>query len=146
MEIQICPMAEVHLSQVLEIEKSSFPVPFSENLFQMELRLSVAHMYVGGGGERVVGYFDFWHIGPEIHLINIAVHPDCRHQGVGGQFIRFMIDYAKGHEVKEIYLDVRESNAVAIHLYERFGFKAVAVRDAYYEDNKENAFVMELRL
>ena len=144
--LTIQPMTPEHLPEVLAIEKVSFPLPFSENLFQMELHLSVAHMMVGCDGKKVVGYFDFWHIAPEIHLINIAVHPEYRQQGVGSQFMNAMIQYGRAHQVKEIYLDVRESNWRAMRLYEKFHFKPVAVRDAYYQDNKENAIVMGLSL
>ena len=147
LDMNIRPMTPEDLPQILAIEEVSFPVPFSENLFHMELNLSVAHMFVGVvDREKIVGYFDFWHIGPEIHLINIAVAPTYRQQGVGGQFMQSMMDFAKKHEVKEFYLDVRESNHKAIQLYERFGFQSMAIRDAYYTDNKENAIVMGLLL
>jgi [ribosomal protein S18]-alanine N-acetyltransferase len=139
-------MTRTHMAEVMKIERASFSTPFSENLFQMELNLSVAHMFVGLDKGQVVGYFDFWHIGPEIHLINIAVSPKCRRQGIGKQFMEEMIQFAHDHQVKELILDVRESNDNAIGLYGQFGFKPMAIRDAYYQDNQENAIVMGLHL
>ena len=39
-------------------------------------------------------------------------------------------------------LEVRASNGAAIRLYERFGFRPVAMMKSYYPDNGEDAVVM----
>jgi len=69
--MSIRPMSRDDLSQVLAIEKVSFPLPFSQNLFHMELDLNIAHMLVADEGEAILGYLDFWHVDRELHVINI---------------------------------------------------------------------------
>ena len=113
-------MSRDDLSQVLAIEKVSFPLPFSQNLFHMELDLNIAHMLVAHEGEAILGYLDFWHVDRELHVINIAVDPKLRGQGVGAQLMQYMLDYAKKQKAELIYLDVRESNESAIKLYRNF--------------------------
>jgi [ribosomal protein S18]-alanine N-acetyltransferase len=145
MQMEIVTMTAEHLPQVLEIERESFPLPFSENLFHMELDLDIAHMLVAQEGERVLGYLDFWHVDDEMHVINIAVALKSRGQRIGNALMRYLVDYADKNQVVQIYLDVRASNKAAIALYQSFSFEQIDVRKGYYEDNKEDALVMVRR-
>ena len=77
-EIVIERMKIEDLDQVLAIENVSFPTPFTENLFRMELKLQLAQIYVARGEGKVVGYIDYWNVGHEAHVITIAVHPEWR--------------------------------------------------------------------
>lgn len=144
--ISIVPMTQGDLPQVLAIEEASFPRPFSQKLFETELQLSIAHLYVAKEETGLVGYIDFWDAGAEIHLINIAVHPERRHQGIGARLMERLLDYASQNRVGEIYLDVRVSNKTAIALYAKFGFKEISVRKGYYQDNNEDALLMSLMI
>lgn len=135
-------MCREDLPQVLAIERESFPLPFSENLFHMELGLNIAHMLVAVEGETVCGYVDFWHVDNEMHVINIAVDQKLRGRGIGAILMDSVLNYAQEQSVDHIYLDVRESNYRAIALYRRFGFEQVDVRKGYYQDNQEDALVM----
>lgn len=144
--IQIRPMTKEDLPRVLAIEKVSFPTPFSEHLFLIELNLSIAHLDVILVDGLVAGYIDYWLLPGEMHLINIAVAPDQRGKGVGHALMEYLLTFARRHKVTEIQLDVRRSNDVAIHLYERFGFQVVGVRKNYYQNNREDAFMMTCSL
>ncbi|MBI4374126.1 MAG: ribosomal protein S18-alanine N-acetyltransferase [Deltaproteobacteria bacterium] len=130
------------LEEILAIENVSFPTPYTLRLFQTELYLDIAHLLVARQRGKVVGYIDFWHVGPEIHLVNIAVHPDSRRHRIGESLIKTMIRYGEENRIEEIYLDVRVSNKAAIALYEKYGFRTSSVRKAYYKDNNEDALVM----
>ncbi len=144
--IEIRQMTRDDLPQVLVIEKASFPLPFSENLFHMELDLNIAHMMVAVSGEQVLGYLDFWHVDSELHVINIAVGVEARQQGIGSRLLDYLLAYGEEHSADRSYLDVRESNQAAIGLYEKFGFERIDVRKGYYQDNEEDALVMQLKL
>ncbi len=125
------------LPQVLAIENASFPVPFSENLFRMELKLDVANLYVAretneSPDARIIGYIDYWHVEDEFHLITFAVHPASRRRHVGEALMNFMLEEAHQKTVKKITLDVRPSNTVALALYAKLGFRQIAVRKGYY--------------
>ncbi len=134
------------LNGILEIEEVSFSSPFSYSLFETELTLEIAHLYVAHQGNELVGYIDFWRIGWEVHLINIAISPRHRRTGIGTELMKFLIEGAKENAVGKIYLDVRRSNQPAISLYQKFGFETVGVRKEYYRDNDEDALVMSLAL
>lgn len=139
-------MTEADLPDVLAIEQASFPTPFTLNLFKMEMNLNVAHLFVARQSGRVVGYVDFWRVGPEAHLITIGVDPKARKMGVASQLVSFMLEDLKKNRVESISLDVRPTNAAAMKLYEKFGFRQVGVRKRYYQDNDEDALVLGLTL
>lgn len=134
------------LPAVLAIENVSFATPFTENLFRMELDLNVAHLYVARKDGAVVGYIDYWRVGPEVHLITVAVHPDWRKHKIGSTLVEFMLEDAQKNSVEQISLDVRPSNEAAISLYRKFGFQKTGLRKGYYRDNNEDALVLGLSL
>jgi len=102
-------MTREDLPMVMAIERESFPLPFSENLFHMEMGLNIAHMLVAKAGGDIFGYMDYWHVDAEMHVINIAVATQQRKRGVGGMMMEYLIDYGSQHKVERIFLDVRES-------------------------------------
>lgn len=145
-ETAIQKMTEADLPEVLAIEQASFPTPFTLNLFKMELNLSVAHLFVARQSGKIVGYIDYWRVGPEAHLITIGVDPHSRKSGVGTELVNHMIDDLKKHRVEVVSLDVRPTNAAALRLYQKFGFRQVGIRKKYYQDNDEDALVLGLTL
>jgi ribosomal-protein-alanine N-acetyltransferase len=130
------------LPQVMAIENVSFPLPFSENLFRMELNLDVARLYVERMDDTIVGYIDYWHVGSEFHVITIATDPECRRRGIGSALMEFMLEDAGRNSVKLITLDVRPSNTEALALYRKYGFEQSGVRKRYYQDNGEDALIL----
>ena len=139
-------MKEEDLPAVLAIENVSFATPFTENLFRMELNLNVAHLCVARKNGVVLGYIDYWRVGPEVHLITIAVQPESRKHKIGSILVEFMLDDARKNSAEQVSLDVRSSNDAAISLYHKFGFQKTGLRKAYYRDNNEDALVLGLSL
>jgi [ribosomal protein S18]-alanine N-acetyltransferase len=134
------------LDRILEIERASFPQPYSRDIFEEELTLDIAYPMVLRLGGIIVGFIDYWVVKNEIHLINVAVDVAYRHQGWGSFLVEHLEKAAYQHEATKIFLDVRESNLAAIQLYQKFGYKKVGVRRRYYSDNGENALVMAKHL
>lgn len=88
----------------------------------------------------IVGYLAFEQIADEGSIIEIAVRPDCRRQGIAKSLIESASDASEG--LGEVFLEVRESNIPAVALYERLGFERIAFRRDYYDAPKENAVIM----
>jgi ribosomal-protein-alanine N-acetyltransferase len=82
----------------------------------------------------------------EVHISNIAVHPEWRGQGLGALLLLHMLFHALEHEAVVVQLEVRENNVAAQRLYERFGFEKVGRRKKYYRDTGEDALLMDLDL
>jgi len=135
-------MLEVDLEQVVEIEKTSMPSPWSKELFEEELKRERAYYFVVEYGGRVAGYMGFWEAPQEAHIINLAIAPVFRNLGLGQEMIERCLDFAQKRGARLATLEARESNASARRLYEKCGFRTVAIRKKYYSDNQEDAIVM----
>jgi ribosomal-protein-alanine N-acetyltransferase len=143
--LTILPMKEEDINEVLEIENLSFLDPWTRRMYLSEVREKEASFFVVAKLEnRIIGYGGFWLIVDEAHLVNLAVHPDCRRQGIGTQIMRYLLNLAKQLGAKRATLEVRASNKIAQKFYAKFGFVTIALRKKYYPDTKEDAVIMWL--
>jgi ribosomal-protein-alanine N-acetyltransferase len=140
------------LPQVIAIERRVFPTPWSLAMFVLELSkqsgICLAATERGADGEwRLIGYLICSRYDTVWHVMNVAVDSDHQRRGVASALLaelygRVGDNLAGTGEQARFTLEVRRSNAVAIHLYEREGFRAAGVRRRYYQDNGEDALVM----
>jgi ribosomal-protein-alanine N-acetyltransferase len=153
--MRIEPMRLRDLDEVLAIERASFPHPWSRHAFAYELTDNrVAHLWVIRAGEPagvaaaapIVGYLCLWLIADEVHVTNVAVHPDHRGRGVARHLLGTLLETYRQQGASRAALEVRPSNDSAVRLYERFGFRRVGLRKGYYFDSGEDALLMEARL
>jgi ribosomal-protein-alanine N-acetyltransferase len=146
-DLTLEPMTLEDLDDVLVIERASFQTPWSRGAFRYELTQNrVARCSVARWRGRLVGYLCLWEIGHEIHVTNLATHPDVRRHGVARVLLGGVLDDARGRAVTLAFLEVRPTNTEALGLYERFGFRVIGRRKGYYFDTGEDALVMEARL
>lgn len=140
----IVPMLRSDVDIVSRIARESFTTPWTQAIFENELNRDWAEVRVlrSGKGERICGFVNFWIIGEEIHLHNLAVFPSMRRRGYGRALLLDMFQIAKNHSVRTVLLEVRCSNEVAINLYKSVGFRNIAIRPRYYSDNQEDALIM----
>ena len=136
------PMLEVDLDRVVEIEKASMPSPWSRELFEAELKRDLARYFIMEAGGKVAGYMGYWEAPEEAHIINLAVGPEFRQKGLGLKMMEYCLGFAAQRGAKLATLEVRQSNEAAQRLYEKCGFRVVAIRKKYYSDNQEDAIVM----
>ena len=136
------------LDEVLAIEKRCFTNPWSREMFMGELeRGDVVRAFVARTAEHAVaGYCSAWLITDELHINNLAVRPECRRDGVGRALVEHALGEAAREGARRATLEVRRSNAPALRLYERLGFKAAGVRRLYYTNPHEDALVLWLEL
>lgn len=142
MDIKIEPMDYSCLDAIMDINKLSFPICWSRDSFENELKNVFATYLVAKDGENVVGYGGMWIIIDEGHITNIAVHPHYRGKGIGDLLLNSMINNCSEKKVKAMTLEVRSSNIAAQNLYTKHGFIPEGRRKKYYEDNGEDAILM----
>ena len=90
----------------------------------------------------LLGYVGQWYMAGEAHIVSIAVREGFRRQGVGELLLIGSVEMALRRDAQVVTLEVRVSNAPAIALYEKYGFRQVGMRRRYYADNGEDAFIM----
>ena len=136
------PLQETVLDDVLDIEKVSFPEPWSRRLFQQEIRHDSSVFIVMKASDKIVGYGGFWQVLDEAHITNLAIVPERRRIGLGSVLLGRLLEMAHEKGTRRATLEVRETNVAAINLYRKFGFEAVAVRKNYYAKTHEDAIIM----
>ena len=142
-------MRREDLPTVLEIERRSFAQPWSRAFFEKELATPFARLLVaveeGRAGPTVVGYTCRWRVTDEVHVLNVAIHPERRGRGFGRLLLEAIVGEARSSRARVVYLEVRAGNVVARRLYRSLGFRELGVRRGYYGPGQD-AIVMELRL
>ena len=133
------------LGSVQAIEQVSFRNPWPLHIFEQELTHSWSRLWGAfqpGGSPSLIGYLLFWLVYDEVHILNIATHPDHRRRLIARSLLKRLEDEARRIEARFLTLEVRMSNSAAIGLYEAEGYDVVGRRPRYYTDNAEDALVM----
>ncbi len=144
--IDFRPMIASDVERVMEIERASFPYPWSQAFFYQELKVSCASAVLALAGEQAIGYVIYWLVSGEVDIHNLAVHPGYRRRGVARALLHWVIGDAKERGAGRITLEVRKSNTGAQDLYRSLGFAEQGVRKGYYSDDGEDALAMALDL
>ena len=148
--ISVETMSHGDLEEILEIEKRSFPSPWSRDLFVRELNNRSSKNFVAReeikGMSRLAGYICFWTVAAEAHILNLAVHPSFRRLRTASLLLSHTLDYCRERGIRQVFLEVRSNNRPAQILYGKFGFVVNTIRKGYYNDTREDALVMALDL
>ncbi|HXB63497.1 MAG TPA: ribosomal protein S18-alanine N-acetyltransferase [Solirubrobacteraceae bacterium] len=143
--LEIRRLTYTDLPQVIGIERRAFPTPWSLAMFVLELSkpsgVCLAAVIDSGEGKRLAGYLICSRYETVWHVMNVAVAPEHRGEGVASALLGELYRRV-GDKQARYTLEVRRSNTVAIRLYEREGFRAAGIRRRYYQDNGEDALVM----
>lgn len=130
------------LAQAAALEKACFSVPWSEDSLRTELTNPLSVWLAACDGETLAGYVGAQAVCGEADMMNLAVVPQYRRQGIGAALLRALIDALASRGVYALTLEVRASNAAAIRLYDAQGFRMVGRRRGYYEKPREDALVL----
>ncbi len=137
----IVPMTVETAADVAELEKLCFSDPWSEQSLREECENPLALWLTAVSDDgTVAGYGGIHTLYGEGEIMNIAVHPAYRRQGVAKEVLGALLDAAKDAET--VFLEVRESNEGAIALYEGFGFQQITRRKHYYAHPTEDALIL----
>ena len=106
-----------------------------------ELARPWARLWVARGERRrappAVAFLLAWHVADELHILDVATHPELRRRGYGRALMAQSLAYAKENRIRHLLLEVRKSNQAAIRLYRDVGFFAMGVRKRYYADDED---------
>ena len=148
-QTRIVKMEESDLDEVLSIEASSRQMSWSRQSFVEEMKSPLSFCFLlrgeSGAAERVLGFICFRVIGEESDLLNLAVHSQYRHMGLGKELMGFYIDFCRERQTKMFYLETGISNEAAIHLYQSFDYHPTGVRTKFFR-GKEDALLMARRV
>ena len=130
------------IAQVAEIERQIFSIPWSEKAFRNSMESDNTIYIVAKENDNVAGYAGMYLSFEEGNITNVAVNPLSRRKGIGEKIVRDILNRAYEKGVRDVFLEVRETNSVAIALYEKIGFKEEGIRKNFYDKPRENALIM----
>ena len=138
-------MTSEDITAVSQIDAACFEEPWPKNSFAYELTTDYSICMVATTPEMgVAAAIVVWLIADEAHIATIAVHPDAQGQGVGACLLAHALLAAHQRGAMTSMLEVRVSNLAAIALYHRFGYHEVGIRKNYYQNNNEDALLLDL--
>lgn len=140
--LQLRRLVYSDLPAVLAIERRSFPTPWSLAMFVLELSKPSGICLAAASGNGLAGYLVCSRYADVWHLMNVAVEPERRREGIATVLIERLL--RKVGPDARLTLEVRASNRAAIAMYECFGFRLAGRRRRYYHDNGEDALIMWL--
>ena len=140
--IMLTEMKAEHVPQVAQLEKTCFADPWSEMSIAHELESIWSYWLVAVDGDTVAGYIGSQSSIDESDIMNVAVHPDYRRQGIAESLINKLVEDLSGRGSHALMLEVRASNDPAIALYHKLGFVQVGCRKNYYRNPKEDALIL----
>jgi len=144
MTIELRRLEMRDLDRIEEIERESYPTPWSRSMFAGELAKpsSICLGAFDTESDVLVGYLIISRYVDAWHVMNIAVAPSERRRGIAQHLLERLFELTSSDSRRGYTLEVRVSNANAIRLYERLGFQARGLRRGYYTDNREDALIM----
>lgn len=140
--IEIKEMQFDDLEGVMEIENANFSKPWTETGFFTFLIRDDTLFLVAAEEDRILGYCGIVMAQEEGDITNVSVAKNVQNMGIGQRLMEELLIRTKEKGIQKIFLEVRESNQQAIHVYEKIGFKQISIRKNYYESPVENGFVM----
>lgn len=142
MEYKILSMQEQHIPQIAALEKQCFSDPWSEAAVRSELENPLSLWLAAERNGAVIGYVGSQMVPPEADMMNLAVAPEARRQGIADALIGELIRRLSTKDVTSLSLEVRVSNTAARSLYEKLGFRQIGLRPNYYFHPKEDACIL----
>ena len=142
MEVIIKPLTEEYVDQVCVLEEEAFSMPWHKESFLEMIANENACYLVALIGEEVVASCGLRHIVGEGEITNVVTKNTMRGKGIGRQILLQLLEEGTKMGAEAFTLEVRVSNAPAIHLYESLGFVSEGIRKNFYEEPTEDALIM----
>ena len=141
-------MHECRLAEVMDIERRAYDFPWTEGNFRDCIKSGYSGWLVSSHEDHVIAYAVMSMAVGEAHILNLAVDPMIRRQGLGRFLLAHLIQIARAAHSTIMLLEVRRSNKAAIRLYQAAGFRHIGTRRGYYpgHEQREDAYVLALDL
>ena len=141
-QIHIRPMKKEDVEIISRLEEETFSMPWSRDAFLEMITKEDAEYYVAEKNGRVIGGCGVLMAAGEGNITNVVIDEKERNKGIGTKMLQYLIEdgYKKG--LQAFTLEVRVSNAAAIHVYEKLGFFSEGIRPNFYEKPAEDAMIM----
>jgi ribosomal-protein-alanine N-acetyltransferase len=142
------PMSAMDLDEIVAVEDSIYPFPWTRGNFQDALRAGYSSWALRDRQGALIAYAVMMLALDEAHLLNLSVAQGRQREGIGWRTLEWMAEVGRGHGARTMLLEVRPSNEPALRMYQRYGFERIGTRRGYYPAHcgREDAIVMRIAL
>lgn len=147
--LRLQPAQAQQLPQIVELDKLSLGGLWTLEGYQRELDSPNSNLLTLSivdpttqTEEKIIGCGCFWAILEEAHITLLGIHPEYQGRGLGKLLLYALLKDAVKRNLERATLEVRESNQVALSVYQKFGFKTAGRRKGYYQQTGEDALVL----
>jgi ribosomal-protein-alanine N-acetyltransferase len=141
---RVARATRAELDAVCELEQRASVRPWQRQVFVEELGREFSYVMGLWDEDALVAFIVYWIVRDELHILNVATDPHRRRHGFAARLVEHAVAAAKRSACACLLLEVRRSNAAAIRLYRKYGFRPIGVRANYYAEEHEDAIVMKL--
>lgn len=141
-QVRIRAMERADVEYISRLEEATFSMPWSKEAFLEMITKEDARYYVAESAGKVVGGCGVLMIAGEGNITNVVVEKKERNRGIGTKMLQYLIEDGYRNGLSAFTLEVRVSNAAAIHVYEKLGFRSEGIRPDFYEKPIEDAMIM----
>lgn len=141
MKDEVAHLGAEDVQDLMELEGKCFAYRWTREQFLLGLKKDAFRVLGVRRGGILAAYVAFSIIKDEMEILNLAVHPDFRRQGLAELLLKESFRVCKKHNVRKSFLDVKKSNEPALGLYRKFGYRQIGVRKKYYPDTREDALL-----
>lgn len=142
-EWQIRPSRPDDLEQIVQLESNNSSLPWSRiSIGKDILENPTAYSLLAFAADELIGFIACWFILDETQIMTLTVDKKWRRRGIGGDLLLHLEQEAKVRNFAQVFLEVRSENKVARALYQKSGYREIAIRAGYYQDTGEDAIIM----
>lgn len=134
-------MTPEDVPSISRLEEETFSMPWSADSFLEMISKEDARYYVAEEDGRILGGCGVLMVAGEGNITNVVIAPEARNQGIGTAMLRHLMAEGDREGLTAYTLEVRVSNAAAIHVYEKLGFESAGIRPGFYEKPTEDAMI-----
>ena len=142
----VCRLSSACAAELAEIDRDCNRPPWSLTLFEQEFSHEYSTTLGLRSGGRIAAFLVYHSLYDEAHILNFGVRRDSRRLGYGRCLLTSALSEMAQSGCRSVILEARRSNLVAIGLYSSLGFQEVAMRKAYYSDDREDGVMLKLDL
>ncbi len=140
--VQFREMTPDDVPYISRLEEETFSMPWSAADFLQMIEKEDARYYVAEEEGVLYGGCGVLLVAGEGNITNIVIAPEHRNKGIGTRLLQYLIEEGYREGLTAYTLEVRVSNAAAVHVYEKLGFVSAGIRPKFYEKPTEDAIIM----
>lgn len=143
MDLRLTKATDADVPALVALQNDVFSSPWSERLIRDELSHAWSTTLLARAEGAVVGFITWWVVHDEQHILNVGTSPRVQRRGIGATLLDAALDAGRAAGARIVCLEVRRGNDAALALYGSRGFVRVGLRPRYYQDNGEDAVLMQ---